>query len=111
MRRLLCLFGHKFKLVWNLKRDCAYGACERCHKVATAKELRAIIRTSGFITHNGAADEIERLTRKNEALKNALREAIEYVVHWGSYAGEFFEEKHGPKDDAERLKKILEEGK
>lgn len=49
------------------------------------------------------ADSQEELTAEVERLKSLLAEAHEAVCNWGSYAGEYFQEKWGWKEDCEKF--------
>lgn len=49
--------------------------------------------------------ENERLRKALEASASALDEAMEDVSHWGSYAGEYFQNKHDLEGDLDRITK------
>lgn len=48
-------------------------------------------------------DENDALTAEVERLKSLLAEAHEAVCNWGSYAGDYFQEKWGWKEDCEKF--------
>ena len=57
---------------------------------------------------NGCA-ECAELRRENERLRKALRDAIEAIEAWGSYASDYFKDKHDFDGDVARARAALED--
>lgn len=55
----------------------------------------------------GAIADMEKLTRKNADLIEALEEALSDLESWGSYVSDYFKEKHGFAEDLQAIRVIL----
>lgn len=66
------------------------------------------IDTLAAYTIRDLAAELARLERERDALREALIEAREDIVHWAGYASDYFKDKHDYVGDLARIDAALE---
>ena len=56
-----------------------------------------------------ASDQLGLIIDERDRLRGALRDAIESIEHWASYASDYFREKHDLTGDLQNLRSALGE--
>ena len=66
--------------------------------------LRRLYVQNGTNYVQEAADAIERLTAERDALRKMLLEAADEIESWGSYASDYFQNKHDLRGTVKRVR-------
>lgn len=82
---------------------------KRAEEIAYNLQLSGISGASWRATEVDASNMLRALAAERDALRAALRFAMDAVEHWASYASPYFQEKHDLAGDLQKLRAALGE--